>query len=113
MPPPPPDLAPQSETMEDGCSTVIPDHPPPPPPPTTFLSTYIGKGGCITFGYDPHFPSPPSYILPVLNEEQYCPNTVESRRGVNLNKVDPQSSQLNIHKVRQSLVIQIEKGVNL
>lgn len=38
MPPSPPDLPPQSETMEDGCSTVIHDPPfPPPPPPILFM----------------------------------------------------------------------------
>ncbi|XP_056868987.1 WAS/WASL-interacting protein family member 3-like [Takifugu flavidus] len=77
-----------------------PSPPPPPPPAPTFLSTYIGEGGCITIGYDPHFPPPPSSILPVLNEEQYCPITLESRRGVNLNKVDTPSSELDINKVQ-------------
>ncbi|XP_029699069.1 uncharacterized protein [Takifugu rubripes] len=82
-----------------------PPSPPPPPPAPTFLSTYIGEGGCITIGYDPHFPPPPSSILPVLNEEQYCPITLESRRGVNLNKVDTPSSELDINKVSPNMFL--------
>lgn len=89
------------------------DHPSPPPLPPTLISTYMREVGSITIGYDPHFPPPPSSILPVLNQEQNCPITPESRRGVNLNKVDTRSSERDNNKVRQTLLIQIQIGVIL